>query len=128
MVCFPKVLVALDCIPKVFVALDCLPKVFVALDCIPKVFVALDCIPKVFAALDCIPKVVVALDCLPKAPTDNNASTKRCCKFITEGFINCRWPGTPRNPFPPLMPTVHGSVSQTDRGILSPLLKSYNAL
>jgi len=40
----------------------------------------------------------------------------------------CRWPEVPRNPFPPLMPTVHDCVSQSDRGILSPLLKSYNAI
>ena len=24
----------------------------------------------------------------------------RCSKFITEGFIICRWPTGPRNPFP----------------------------
>jgi len=62
-----------------------------------------------------------------ESPTDNS-STRRCCKFITEGFIICRWPEVPRNPFSPLMPTVHDCVSQTDRGILSPLLKSYNAI
>jgi len=45
-----------------------------------------------------------------------------------EGFIICRWPEVPRNPFPPLMPTVHDCASQTDRGVLSPLLKSHNAI
>jgi len=35
-------------------------------------------------------------------------------KFITEGFIICRWLEVPRNPFPPLMPTVHDCASQTD--------------
>jgi len=64
---------------------------------------------------------------IKESPTDNT-STKRCCKFITEGLIICRWPKVPRNPFPPLMPTVHDCVSQTGRGILSPLLKSYNAI
>ena len=29
----------------------------------------------------------------------------RCSKFITEGFIICRWPTGPRNPFPP--PNAH---------------------
>ena len=32
-------------------------------------------------------------------------------KFITEGFIICRWPEVHRNPFPPLMPTMHGCVA-----------------
>ena len=49
-------------------------------------------------------------------------STKRCCKFIMEGFIICRWPGVRRNPFPPPMLTVHDCASQTNHGISSPLL------
>jgi len=42
-----------------------------------------------------------------------------------EGFIICRWPEVPRNPFPPLMPTVHDCVSQTGRGISRPKAGKY---
>ena len=40
----------------------------------------------------------------------------RCSKFITEGFIICRWPTGPRNPPPPPMPTVHDCTA-TDSAI-----------